>query len=68
METVTNRSKLVSIRQIKEEYLPLSTKRVRTFVKTYLDPKRIGNRLYVERNKLEALLSDPDRERFPLNV
>ena len=68
METATNRSKLVSIRQIREQYLPLSTKRVRSFVKTYLDPKRIGNRLYVERDKLEALLSDPDRERSPLNV
>ena len=66
MKTETSKSKLVGISEITKLYLPLSKKRARRFVKTYLDPKIIGNRIYVERAKLEALLSDPDRERFPL--
>lgn len=68
MKTETNNSKLVGITEITRLYLPLSKKRARRFVKTYLDPKIIGNRIYCERDKLEALLSDPDRERFPLNL
>ena len=68
METATNRSKLVGITEITTLYLPISKKRARRFVMLYLDPKIIGNRIYVERDKLEALLSDPDRERFPLSL
>lgn len=64
----TNNSKLVSINEITKRYLPISKKRARRFALLYLDAKRIGNRIFVERDKLEALLSDPDRERFPLNV
>ena len=68
MITETSRSKLVGITEITRLYLPLSKKRARRFVKTYLDPKIIGNRIFVERDKLEALLNDPDRERFPLHL
>lgn len=68
MITETNKSKLVGITEITKLYLPISKKRARRFVKTYLDPKIIGNRIYVERDKLESLLSDPDRERFPLHL
>ena len=68
MKIETSRSKLVGITEICGMYIPLSRKRARRFVKTYLDPKIIGNRIYVEREKLEALLSDPDRERFPLSL
>ena len=64
----TNKSKLVGITEITKIYLPMSRKRARKFALLYLDAKRIGNRIFVERDKLEALLSDPDRERFPLNV
>ena len=68
MTKETSKSKLVGITEIKKEYVNLSSKRIRRFVKLYLDPKMIGNRLFVDRAKLEALLSDPDRERFPLNL
>ena len=61
-------SALVGITEITKIYLPMSRKRARKFALLYLDAKRIGNRIFVERDKLEALLSDPDRERFPLNV
>ena len=61
-------SALVGISEITERYLPISKKRARAFVYLYLDPKRIGNRIFVERDKLEALLSNPDREHFPLNL
>lgn len=65
--TKTN-SAMVGISEITERYLPVSKRKARRFVLLYLEPKRIGNRIFVEREKLEALLSDPDRERFPLNL
>ncbi len=65
---IENNSKLVGISEITEHYLPISKRKARRFVMLYLDPKRIGNRIFVERDKLEALLSDPNRERFPLNL
>jgi hypothetical protein len=68
MITEANKSKLVGITEITKSYLPISRKRARKFALLYLDAKRIGNRIFVERDKLEALLSDPDREKFPLNV
>lgn len=66
--TELNRSKLVGITEISKVYLPISKKRVRKFVSLYLDPVFIGNRMFVERARLEALLDDPHRERFPLNL
>ena len=63
----TAKSALVGIREITTDYLPVSLRKARKFVSLYLEPKRIGNRIYVERAKLEALLSDADRESFPLN-
>ena len=62
------KSTLVSIREITEHYLPVSKRLARKFVSLYLEPRRIGNRIYVEREKLEALLYDSNRENFPLNI
>ena len=62
------KSALVDISEIVESYLPVSKKKARKFVSLYLDVKRVGNRLYVEREKLEELLTDPDRTDFPLEV
>ena len=68
MMTTTNpKSTMVDISQIVSTYLPVSKKKARKFVQLYLDSKKIGNRIYVEREKLEALLSDPNRDKFPLN-
>ena len=61
-------STLVGITEITEKYLPISKKKARKFVSLYLDPKRIGNRIFVDRKKLEALLIDSEREIFPLNL
>ena len=63
-----NRSAFVGITEISRVYLPISKKRVRRFVSIYLDPIFIGNRMFVDRGKLEALLNDPNREKFPLNI
>ena len=68
MTTGKNRSALVGITEISKVYLPISRKHIRRFVSIYLDPIYIGNRLFVDREKLEALLSDPDRDKFPLNL
>ena len=64
--TAKNKSAMVDISEITEYYLPVSKRKARKFVLMYLEPKRIGNRIYVERDKLEQLLRDPGKERFPL--
>ena len=63
-----SQSTLVDITEITERYLPVSKRKARKFVLLYLEPKRIGNRIFVERDKLEALLRNSDRELFPLNL
>lgn len=63
-----HQSTLVGITEITQHYLPVSKRKARKFVSLYLTPKRIGNRIYVDRTELERLLSDPDREEFPLNL
>ena len=66
--TQETKSALVGITEITEVYLPVSKRKARRFVSLYLEPKRIGNRIYVEREKLEELLRDPERGNFPLNL
>ena len=59
--------KYVSIDDVAREYLPISKKKIRSFVKRYMPVKFIGGRMYVERELLERLLSDTERESFPLD-
>ena len=59
---------MVGITEITQRYLPISKRKARKFVSLYMDCKRIGNRIYVDRQQLEQLLSDPNREKFPLNI
>ncbi len=61
------KSAMVGITEITRDYLPVSRRKARQFVALYLEPKRIGNRIYVDRQQLEALLAS-DREKFPLNI
>ena len=58
--------KYLTINEIQKEYLPVSKKRIRLFVKKYLNVKMIGNRIFIDREHLEALLDSPDRSEFPL--
>lgn len=58
----------VDICELTTCYLPVSKRKARRFVDLYLSPKRVGNRIYVEREQLEQLLADPERESFPLDV
>jgi hypothetical protein len=67
MKNENNQSALIGISEIISSYLPVSKRLARRFVCTYLDYKLIGNRIFVDRAALEKLLSDPDREKFPLN-
>ena len=60
------KSAMVGITEIVTTDLPMSKRKARKFVSMYLEPKRIGNRIFVDRAALEALLHDTDRERFPL--
>jgi hypothetical protein len=58
--------KFLSIDDIQREYLPVSKKRIRMFVKKYLPVKVIGSRMFVERVALEELLNNPEQEQFSL--
>ena len=59
--------KYVNIDDIQREYLPVSKKRIRSLVKKNLNSKVIGGRIYTDREELERLLADPDREYLPLD-
>lgn len=66
METKVTR-KFLSIDDIQREYLPVSKKRIRLFVKKYLPAKVIGSRIFVERVALEHLLTSPETNEFSLH-
>ena len=57
----------IDINEVVQSYLPMSKKKARKFVIRYLDHKRIGNKIYVDRIKLEELLKREDVESFPLD-
>lgn len=56
----------IDICELVSVYLPVSKRKARKFVELYCKVKRVGSRIYVERKQLESLLSNPDRENFPL--
>ena len=58
--------KYLTIADIQKQYLPISKKKIREFVKKYLNIKIIGGRIYVERELLEGLLKDAEHEEFRL--
>ena len=62
-----NASQWVGLSEITQKYLPVSKKKARQFFKKYLEPKMIGNQLFVSRNKLEVLLNNDSIVSFPLN-
>ena len=57
----------IDINEVIESYLPMSKKKARKFVIRYLDHKRIGNKIYVDRIKLEELLKREAVESLPLD-
>lgn len=61
------RRSLVDINELVETYLPMSKRKARKFVKMYLEPIWIGNRMYVDRELLEALLNGISGNQFPLD-
>ena len=58
--------KYLTIDDIQKQYLHVGKKRIRALVKKYLQVKMIGGRMYVDRDALEQLLADPEREHLPL--
>lgn len=59
--------KYLTIGDIQKEYLPISSKKLRSWVKDYLPVKHIGRRIYVERAALEALLSSSEKSGVSLD-
>ena len=57
----------LTISEIQDEYLPISKKKIRILVKKYLPTSMLGNRIFVDRAKLEELLSSEDGQRLDLN-
>lgn len=66
-ENTQEDSLLVDVNEIQKRYLPMSKKRIRKIVTTYLRTVRIGNKILVDRKQLEDFLSDPDREYIKVN-
>ena len=66
--TEKRKTEWVDICELVSVYIPVSKRKARKFVDLYLTPKRVGNRIYVERAQLERLLADPERENFPLDI
>ena len=66
--TEKRKTEWVDICELVSVYIPVSKRKARKFVDLYLTPKRVGNRIYVERAQLERLLADPERESFPLDI
>ena len=45
----------ITISEIQDEYLPISKKKIRILVRKYLPTRMLGNRIFVDREKLEEL-------------
>ena len=65
--TNSTERKYLNISDIQTEYLPISKKKIREFVKEHLYVKMIGGRIYVERAALETLLSCGKSQRSSLD-
>lgn len=59
-------TQFISVDEIQKTILPMNKKTIRRFLHQYLPVKKIGRQLYVNRAELIQLLSDADRELFPL--
>ena len=57
----------ITIAEIQNEYLPISKKKIRVLVKKYLPIRMLGNRNFVDRQKLEELLASGDGQRLDLS-
>ena len=57
----------ITIAEIQNEYLPISKKKIRVLVKKYLPTRMLGNRIFVDRQKLEELLASEDGQRLDLS-
>lgn len=57
----------ISVDDIQQQIIHMSKKQIRRFIHRYLPVKKIGKRIFVSREELENLLSNPDRCRFPLD-
>ena len=66
--TEKRKTEWVDICELTACYLPISKRKARKFVELYCSSRKmVGNRIYVQRDQLERLLNDPDRESFPLD-
>lgn len=61
------KSMLVDITELVQDYVPMSRKSARRFIQLYLKRIKIGNRIYVHRAELEALLKVPAMTDLPLD-
>lgn len=53
----------ISVKDVQKNYLPmLSIKKIRKIVTFYVHTLRVGNKILVDREQLEGLLHDEDRE------
>lgn len=55
-------SLLIDIAEVQRCYIPLSKRKIRNLVQTYIRTIKIGNKIMVDRKQLEQFLVDPDRD------
>lgn len=58
----TQESLLIDIAEVQRCYIPLSKRKIRNLVQTYIRTIKIGNKIMVDRKQLEQFLADPDRD------
>lgn len=59
-EQAKNRRKLLTVKEIKEDYISMNEPKLRAFLNSTITYIKIGNRYYYPRSKVEKLLLDTD--------
>lgn len=52
--------KLMTAREVRDEYLCMDIRKLRTFLNENISFVKIGNRYYYQRSKIEKLLNDTE--------
>lgn len=61
------KKKLMTCKEVQQEFLPMDVRKLRTFLNTYCSFKKIGNVYYYNRSEVEKLLNDTENSfEFPI--
>ena len=67
-KTIKSSRRLVSAKEVQEEYLDIDIRTIRKFLNQYCSYKKIGRQYFYLRSDVERLLGDPEiTYEFPLD-